>query len=194
MSQDGRSRSPKQSAADSDLETKMSAMWTKTIEPLMQEKNNACETAVKGLVVGLVSGEVNQLEAKMETGFVEVHEKFKSVNSTLERIEKAIATNPAPPLSQPGGLLGPGIAGSAVQHPLAAPSYASVVSSSPYQQPAENDVTTPPFTRKTNPTKLFANLHCKEKNQNPVLRNRVPFWPWRQTSPRQTLYLWRCFG
>ena len=66
MSKDGnRSRSPKnsqQSAEESDLEIKMLAMWTKTIEPLMQEKNNACETAVKGLVVGFVSAEVKKLE------------------------------------------------------------------------------------------------------------------------------------
>ena len=73
MSKDGnRSRSPKnsqQSAEASDLETQMLAMWTKTIEPLMHEKNEGFESAVKGLVIAVVSAEVKKLETKMESGF-----------------------------------------------------------------------------------------------------------------------------
>ena len=48
-------------------------------------------------------------------------------------------------------------------------SYAGIVaSSSPLapvqmQQPVANDVTTPFFNRKANPTKLFSNCHGKEK-------------------------------
>ena len=105
----------------------------------------------------------------MESGFVDVHskfdevtEKFSIVNQTLERIEKAIALNPSPPLSQSGGMLGPGVARSSNQ-PLAAPSYAGILGSPSFPQPVENDVTTPAFTRKTNPTKLFSNMHGKEK-------------------------------
>ena len=59
-------------------------------------------------------------------------------------------------------MLGPGVARSSNQ-PLAAPSFASLVASPAFQQPAGNDVTTPAFTRKTNPTKLFSNMHGKEK-------------------------------
>jgi len=164
-----RSRSPKtQNAtqngeeANTDLETRMLALWKQTLAPLADEQNKTFQTAIQGMVVGIVSTEVKELETKMQSGFVEVNEKFSNVNTVLERIEKAIALNPTPPLPPPGGMLGTGIAGSSGDA-LAAPTYAGVVSSSPYQQSAVADVTTPTFTRKTNPTKLFANLHGKEK-------------------------------
>ena len=164
-----RSRSPKstQSAEDSELEARILSVWTKTIQPLAQEQNDTFQGAIKGMVVGIVSTEVKQLEQQMQDGFVEVHtkfdEKFSNVNSTLERIEKAIAATPAPPpMPQSGGLLGPSIARSSNQ-PLAAPTYAGILGSPSFPQPVENDVTTPAFTRKTNPTKLFSNMHGKEK-------------------------------
>jgi len=176
MSKEGeRSRSPKSSKTDdSDLETRMLALWTKSIQPLVTEQNDTFCGVVKGMVVGIVSTEIKDLENKMQTGFVEVNtkfgklenkvdESFSDVKSTLERLEKAIATSSAPPpMPQTGGLLGPGIARSSGQG-LAAPSYAGVVGSPAFQQPVENDVTTPAFTRKTNPTKLFSNMHGKEK-------------------------------
>jgi hypothetical protein len=59
-----RSRSPKstQSAEDSELETIMLALWNKSIQLLVQEQNDTFQGAVKGMVVGIVSTEVKQLE------------------------------------------------------------------------------------------------------------------------------------
>ena len=141
-----RSRSPKTNATQNgeevnDLETRMLALWNKSIQPLADEQNKTFQGAIQGMVVGIVSTEVKELESKMQSGFVEVNEKFSKVNTVLERIEKAIDLNPNPPLRPPGGMLGPGVAGSSGDT-LAAPSYAGVVASSSYQQSAVVDVTT----------------------------------------------------
>ena len=189
MSKDGntnRSRSPRGSLDDEgeSMETKLMVLWNKQIEPLMAaqnevrdkvlaEQNEARDTAVKSLVCGLVSSEVKRLEEKMDSGFVDVHAKvdsgfvgvdkrFGTVNEALARIEQAITAYPAPAPMPSGGSLGPGASG-ATSAPLAAPSYAGILASPPQHPVVENDVTTPAFTRKTNPTKLFSNMHGKEK-------------------------------
>ena len=133
-----RSRSPhnkgdEKGASDvSELEVKMLAMWNKTIQPMVEEQNNESQKAIQGLVVGLVSGEVNRietkvagLETKVDDGFIEVKKKFSDVNQALERIEKAIATPSAPP-PPPGGAPGSG-SGSAGD----VRSFANVVAASP---------------------------------------------------------------
>ena len=78
MSKDGeRSRSPKSSKVDdSDIETRMLAIWTKSIQPLVVEQNDTFCGVVKGMVVGIVSTEIKDLEGKMQSGFVEVNTKF----------------------------------------------------------------------------------------------------------------------
>jgi len=181
-----RSRSPKTvvpvaSVDDvSDLESRMLAMWNKTIQPLADEQHKVQGEKIKGMVVGIVSTEVKQLEQKMQSGFVEVNEKFSQVNSALERIEKSITLNPFPPVPPPGGLLGPGFSGSSGDA-LAAPSYAGVASrgmsfaqavASPGPQPVA-DVTTPNFSRKANPTKLFCNLHDRAKVSKVQFSNAI---------------------
>ena len=189
---DNRSRSPKDSTpeeSNESIEDKIMSLWKKQIEPLLDEEsaarekqNEARETALKGLVVGLVSSEVNRLEGKMDTGFVEVHskvdsgfvevdKKFGTVNEALVRIENAIASNPAPaPFPPPpGGSQVPRASGAAGSQSLSAPSYAGILAS-PLQQPVANDVTTPSFNRRTNPTKLFTNFHGRAKGvKDPVL-------------------------
>ena len=90
MSKDGeRSRSPKsfKSADDSDLETRMLALWTKSIQPLVQEQsdktlklsqqqNDTFTGAVKGMVVGIVSTEIKELEGKMQNCVGGVNTEF----------------------------------------------------------------------------------------------------------------------
>ena len=151
----------------SELEAKMLAMWNKSIEPLMQEKHDAVVKGIQSMVVGIVSGEVTRietkvvgLETKVDSGFEDVNQKFGNVNLALERIEKAIAAPSASPLPRPQG----GSQGSGAGSSNGVQSFASIVaSSSPLPQSVVNDVTTPSFNRKANPTKLFANLHGKEK-------------------------------
>ena len=140
------------------------------------------------MVIGTVSGEINRLESKVvglettvggletkvDDGFVEVKNKFSDVNlalgglgtkvadvsQALERIEKALASPAAPPLS-PGGAPGTGNGSSGDVR-----SYANVVAASPPLAAAPHvarDVTTPSFNRQTDPTKLFSNCKDKEK-------------------------------
>lgn len=167
-----RSRSPRngdkkdEQEEVSELEAKMLAMWNKSIEPLMQDKHDAMVSGIQKMVSGLVSGEVNRietkvvgLETKVDSGFEDVNKKFENVNLALERIEKHFSAPASSPRPQPQGSQGSGADSS-----HGGQSYASIVASSaPSPQSVANDVTTPSFNRKANPTKLFANLHGREK-------------------------------
>ena len=164
----GRSRSPRSGDKGndedtSDLEAKMLAMWQQTIEPKMQEKHDEMVKGVQGIVVGLVSAEVLRVEKKvegLETKVDGIETKVDGVSSAVERIEKVLASLPASPLPMPQG----GTQGSGADSSNGAQTYASIVASSPsLPQPVANDVTTPSFNRKANPTKLFANLHARTK-------------------------------
>ena len=95
---------------------------------------------------------------KVDTGFAEIKDAIEGLKKTMVSPPPL----PPPPLRPSGGTeVRQGLRSS----PL---SYADAVSSlggneGGGQQPVVNDVTTPAFNRKPNPTKLSCNLHDRAK-------------------------------
>jgi len=121
----------------------------------MAKKNQDFENEIKQVVGMHVKAEVERLEKKVDSGFAEIKD-------AIEGLKKTMVSQPAPsaPAPAPSG-------GSSEVHPGLRPtpgglSFAEAVGA-PGQQPVVNDVTTPSFFRRPNPTKLFCNLHDRAK-------------------------------
>jgi hypothetical protein len=164
-----RSRSPKTNASNSNKVDEpvlsFDTMWNQ-----MEPKLDDFKTSIKQVVGVLVNQEVARIEAKIDsnqksndTKFESLETKFDTMQSTfdskLSKIEKAISDgfNPLPMASSVAGSSGDrgGASG--------APTYASVSSNGAGVAPPfmVDDVTTPTFHRKPDPTKLYCNVHDK---------------------------------
>jgi hypothetical protein len=177
-----RSRSPKQSNAPGqasgeqipidEATKKMHAdIWAK-FEPELDKKNESFKETIKGVVGAMVNQEVSRLETKLDANQVRNDEKFVSLENKidtkfesfeakmLQAINSQSTSRPAPGPSQ-GSAGGQSSGGFDVpmQNASAPPSYAAVAGGQP-PFPG-NDVTTPSFNRRLDPTKLFCNIHEK---------------------------------
>ena len=123
----------------------------------------------------------------MDNEFADIKTSIAANASALEEIEKAISAPPPPaPPSQGGSEVHPGLRptpggrGMSFSEAVGAHGPQSVV----------NDVTTPTFNRKTNPTKLFCNLHDRAKVPKHILQQRFQLWLLRQVLRILVLLFW----
>ena len=158
MANSPRSRSPAgamgkgKDCKNTDLDENFVALWAKHVEPKMAKKNEDFQNEIKHVVGMHVKAEVERLEAKVDTGFADI-------KSAIEGLKQAIATPPPVPPPAPAASGGVEVRQALRSSPL---SFSEAVVAGA-QQPAGNDVTTPNFNRKLNPTKLFCNLHDRAK-------------------------------
>jgi len=164
-----RSRSPAGSKGDGfkgdvgDLDEKFDKLWAKHLEPKMVEKNKEFEAEIKNVVGSFVKTEVDRLQEKVDIRFTEVEKKvdngFADIRAAIDGLKQTFASPPpVPPLAPAAG------GGNEVRQVLrSSPLSFSEAVAAGSQQPAGNDVTTPNFNRKLNPTKLFCNLHDRAK-------------------------------
>ena len=161
MSKSPRSRSPAGTTGKgkeckiSELDESFVALWAKHVEPKMAKKNEDFQNEIKQVVGMHVKAEVERLEKKVDTGFADI-------KSAIDGLKAAIATHPPVPPPAPAAPAAGG--GTEVRQALRSSplSFAEAVVAGA-QQSAGNDVTTPNFNRKLNPTKLFCNLHDRAK-------------------------------
>ena len=178
-----RSRSPKQAqpnapgqASDSSLlpvdeaTKKMQASIWAQFEPELDKKNESFKETIKGVVGAMVNQEVARIETKLDAYQTSNDEKFVSLENKIDtkfesfeaKLLQAINTQSAsPPISGPSqgsaGGRDPGGIDAPMQSAPAFPSYAAVAGGPPPF--LGDDVTTPTFNRRLDPTKLFCNIH-----------------------------------
>ena len=96
----------------------------------------------------------------MDNGLADVNANIAGLATTLAGIQASLAS-PKPPAPAPAPAAG---GGNEVRQVLrSSPLSFSEAVAANVQQSAGNDVTTPNFNRKLNPTKLFCNLHDRAK-------------------------------
>ena len=155
-----RSRSPKSIKVEGESPAlSFDSLWDK-IGPEL----NAFEDKIKGVVGALVNQEVARIEKKLDGNQDENNKRFASMESKFDKLESnldqkfialpaTIAGNPHP---LPAGT-GPNEAASSGDGNR--PSYAAMAATpAPF---VVEDVTTPAFNRKLNPTIWYCNVHDK---------------------------------
>ena len=153
------------------LEDNFSKLWASQLEPKLAahakataeqaaEKNKEFEKDIQKLVGSFVKTEVDRLEKKLDNGLADVNANIAGLATTLAGIQASLAS-PNPPAPTPAPAAG---GGNEVRQALrSSPLSFSEAVAAGSQQSAGNDVTTPNFNRKLNPTKLFCNLHDRAK-------------------------------
>ena len=181
-----RSRSPKTNASNSNKDEVPPVLTFDTMWDQMEPKLDDFKTSIKQVVGVLVNQEVARIEAKIDNNQKSNDSKFESLetkfdtkfdamqtnfDSKLSKIEKAISDGfgPHPLASSVAG--SSGVSGGAG----VAPTYASVSSNGASVAPpfVADDVTTPTFNRKPDPTKLFCNVHDKTQVSKTKFREAV---------------------
>ena len=123
----------------------------------------------------------------MDTEFAEIKTSMADFATTLADIKTALAAPPPPaPPASGGSEVHPGLRPTPNGVPM---SFSEAVSTSG-QQPVVNDVTTPNFNRRANPTKLFCNLHDRAKVAKRSLLLRFQFWLMRQVLKMTISLFW----
>ena len=170
----GNNKSNATASKDDPKDDGFAAIWD-TVGPKLDNKLGDFATGfkeeVKGVVNSMVKTHVERLEKKIDSNQQltntniknlekQMDDKFSDLEGNLLKAIQASKDAPGPPPAPaPGGSSGGEVRQALRSSPL---SFADAVVAGA-QQSAGNDVTTPNFNRKLNPTKLFCNLHDRVK-------------------------------